>query len=182
MDFVIGRALDDLDRLAGRDVAECLGRPARGPRDGQLRDALRVEQADGLDQAVAAEAGIVADRCGGSTATGRRRSSGRPGSWPRGPPGWSWCRSASLLATARLEAGVLKQGVVSPVAGRRAAQLDKEVEIAVGVPVGERDSVPLLKVARCPSSWWRRRIDNPSMFLNKRLTSSPSYDMSPVPR
>ena len=44
-------------------------------------------------------------------------------------------------------ARVLKERVVRLVARRRPAELDEEVEITVAVPVGERDSVPLLKMA-----------------------------------
>ena len=44
-------------------------------------------------------------------------------------------------------AGVLEQGVVAAVAGVAAAEDDEEVEVAVVVPVGERDAVPLLEVA-----------------------------------
>ncbi len=43
--------------------------------------------------------------------------------------------------------GVLEQGVVAPVAGVAAAEDDEEVEVAVVVPVGERDAVSLLEVA-----------------------------------
>ena len=44
-------------------------------------------------------------------------------------------------------AGVLEQDVVGLVAGISAAQDDEQVEVAVAVPVGERDAVPFLKVA-----------------------------------
>src|SRR5579883_3584613 len=53
--------LRDLNRLVPANVAECLGRPARRPGDRHRGDAGRVFQADRLDEAVAAEAGVVAD-------------------------------------------------------------------------------------------------------------------------
>ncbi len=43
--------------------------------------------------------------------------------------------------------GVLEQGVVAAVAGVAATEDDEEVKVAVVVPVGKRDAVPLLEVA-----------------------------------
>ena len=51
-------------------------------------------------------------------------------------------------------AGILEQDIVRLVAGDGAADFDEEVEVAVAVPVGERDAVPLLEMAgarRLPS-------------------------------
>ncbi len=60
-DLVGVRSLGDRDGLVGGDVAECLGRSARRPGNRDRVDARRARQADRLDEAVAAEAGIVAD-------------------------------------------------------------------------------------------------------------------------
>ena len=42
---------------------------------------------------------------------------------------------------------VLEQDIMGPVAGRGAAGFEEQVEVAVAVPVGERDAVPLLEMA-----------------------------------
>ena len=115
-------------------------------------DAFRVEQADRLDQAVAAEAGVVAD---GAVDRPRLAVGGLQVDPDLGPE-----RGAVGLGADQLDlqpvaavAGVLEQGVVGLVARSRAAELDEEVEVAVAVPVGERDAVPLLEVAGA-ASWW----------------------------
>ena len=54
--------LGDLDHLVGGEVAESLRRLAGRPGDRQLGDPRGVAQADRLDEAVAAEAGVIADR------------------------------------------------------------------------------------------------------------------------
>src|SRR5262245_3148769 len=57
----MGIPLRDLDRLIRFDVLENLGRAAHRPRYGQPGNPRGVSQSDRLDEAVAAEAGVVAD-------------------------------------------------------------------------------------------------------------------------
>ena len=44
------------------------------------------------------------------------------------------------------ETGVLEQGVIKPIAGKRSAQLNVDILIAIVVNIGERYSVPFLQV------------------------------------
>ena len=107
---------------------------------------VALAQADQLDQAVAAEAGVVADR---AVDRPRRPIRALRLGLDAGPD-----RRAIGLGADQLDlqpvaavAGVPEQEVVRPVARNRTADLDEQVEVAVAVLVGEGDAVPLLKMA-----------------------------------
>ena len=69
--------------------------------------------------------------------------------------------------------GFLKSALYALVAGRRAAKLDEEVEVAVVVLVGEGDAVPFLEVAGARADVVTSSNDLPSTFLNIRFGIEP---------
>ena len=75
------------------DVREDLGGPAGRPGDSEAGDGRRATQADRLDQRIAPEAAVVADR---PVDRPRRPSASFRSAWigPRSRIGWSGCRPA----------------------------------------------------------------------------------------
>ena len=138
--------LGDLDGPVDRDVAERLADPTRRPIDIEGPDRLGLTQADRAGQGVATEA-----RPGGDGPVARRDRA----HWARqidadlGPeggavgPGPHQLDRQPMVAVSR----VLEQDVVGPVARGGPAGLDEDVGVAVTVPVGEGDAMPLLEVA-----------------------------------
>ena len=169
----------DLDGLVAAMSRNDLGRPAGRPVDLQERDPVGLGQADGLLErvgpATAARGDVPVDR--------QRVIAGRDDLDP-GTDG----RPVGLLAD-ELDRQpvvplprVLEQDVVVPIAGDRAAHLDEDIDVAVTVPVGAGDAVPLLKVARCPDEAVMSANRWPATFLNIRLGTSVVRSGSPVPR
>ena len=152
------------DRLDGGDVAEGLGRFAGRPGNRQAGGSRRVAQPNRLDEAVAAKAGVVADCAVDRTCLtvlgfevdldlGAERRAIRFGA--------DQLDLQPMVALAR----VLKQRVVRLVSGRCAAELDKQVKVAVTIPVGERNTVALLEVAGAGAGGDILEGGAPSTFL-----------------
>ena len=128
------------------NVVERLAEPAGRPVDLQRRDRRGRAEPDRGSEAVATEARPAADHPVARGERRRTRSADRPGPGADGGavgPGADQLDVQPVVAVAR----VLEQDVVGLVARRCAAGLEKHVDVAVAVPVGERDSVPLLEVA-----------------------------------
>ena len=132
-------------RSSGR-LAHDLARAAVRPDDLHRVDGLGPAQADGRRQRVVAEARAAADDAvDRAPAVGPGQAHTHPGA-DRGAvgPRADQAQRQPAIAVAR----VLEEDVVRLVAGHGAAGLEEQVQVAVAVPVGERDAVPLLKMPR----------------------------------
>src|SRR5262245_42468908 len=121
---------------------ERLGGVANRPGHGERFEGFGVAEANGFDEGAATVAGGRPD-CSVNRSHGAVRLAdvGTDPGAERGPVGF---RAHELdLQPVTTLAGVLKQYVVSLVTGHGAADFDEDVEVAVAVPVGEGDAVPL---------------------------------------
>ncbi len=106
------------------------------PGDGELSDAGRVEETEGFDKAVATETRVVADSAvnGDGGIVGGLAVNLNPGA-ERSAVGFR-ANEFDLEPVATM-AGVLEERVIRLVAGRRPAEFDEEVKIAIAVVVQE---------------------------------------------
>src|SRR5262249_56569853 len=106
----------DLDELVGLNIAKCLARLAGWPLDRQLRDCSGLGEANRLDQAVAAETAVGADRSVNGAC-------GAVSLFEVGADLGPECRSVGPsadqlhLEPVTVMAGVLKERTVAPVTG-----------------------------------------------------------------